>query len=148
MCKGMAERELLMPSSGLPEACALLERHGSIRVPAAGRALVGSGGRRGCRCGLRASGPPLDTCRPPCWWGGDSTAGSLGQSRWRGARAGEGSGADLSRLWEPQALFWNFGFHLGLSCGEAGSWVPSYDCLKGRGVIRWNVGLQMQEPLV
>lgn len=45
------------------------------------------GGRRGrgCRCGLWASGPPLDTCRP----GG-------------GCDGLDGSGADLSRLWEPK----------------------------------------------
>lgn len=87
--------------------------------------------RRGCRCGLWASGPPLDTCRP----GG-------------GCDRLEGSGADLSRLWEPQALLRNLGFCLVISYGETGSLVHSYDCLGARWVLRWKVGPQMQEPLV
>lgn len=147
MCKGMAERELLMPSSGLPEACALLEGHVSIHVPAAGRALVGSGGRRGCRCGLRASGAAVGHLQASLLVAGRLHSWQSWPEQVAGCKGGRGVGQICPGSGSPKLSSGTSAFTWDSPAGRQGAgYLPTTALWEG--VIRWDVGLQMQEPLV
>lgn len=115
----MAELRVLRHCAQLPEEWALLECCVSIRVPAAGRMPAGSGGPQRLQVwalGLQATVGHLQSpCRARRFHSWESWPEQVVSCK-DGVR-----GADLSLLWEPQALFRNPAFTSGISCGEAGS---------------------------